>query len=207
MRAASSNASKPCRGDGRPVPTFIYETVITPIEAGQLTLAAQGFTSGNNFGGMIVITGQATIPGGPPQYFLVDSDPVTVNVRPLPRDKELPGFNGAIGVFTNDPPKLATNVVRVGDPVALTVTIRGQGNLGRLIAPPPPRVPRLAGVRGHHRQHSAAGRAGSGVCQFHLHTDSHDGVGSRHTSHPIQLLRSPTQRLCGPHDPARAGHG
>ena len=126
---------------GRNVATFIFETVITPIEAGRITLTAQGFTSGNNFGGMIVVTGPATIPGGPPQYFLVDSDPVILNVRPLPHDKELPGFSGAIGTFTNDPPKLATNIVRVGDPVTLTITIRGQGNLGRLIAPPPPHLP------------------------------------------------------------------
>ena len=66
---------------------------------------------------------------------LVDSDPVTIRVRPLPKDGELPGFNGAIGSFTIDPPKLATNTVRVGDPVKLTVAVRGKGSLGRLLPP------------------------------------------------------------------------
>jgi hypothetical protein len=125
---------------GTNVATYTYETVITPIQTGQITLSGQGFTSGNNFGGSIVITGTATILGGQPEYILLDSDPVTLNIRPLPREGELPGFAGAIGNFTNDLPKLATNIVRVGDPVKLTVAIRGEGNLARLLAPPPPRV-------------------------------------------------------------------
>ena len=63
-------------------------------------------------------------------------------MRPLPREGELPGFTGAIGSFAVGPPKLATNVLRVGDPVKLTVTVtnRGDGPLARLVAPPPPQV-------------------------------------------------------------------
>jgi hypothetical protein len=68
---------------------------------------------------------------------LVDSDPVTITVRPLPKENELPGFTGGIGNFTMDPPVLMTNVLRVGEPVKLTVTLRGQGNLGRLVPPGP----------------------------------------------------------------------
>jgi hypothetical protein len=126
--------------DGRNVASCVFETVITPIEAGRLSLIAQGFTSGSTVSGSVVVIGPVTIPGGLSQHVLVDSDPVIVNVKPLPRERELPGFNGAIGNFTNDPPTLATNVVFVGEPVALTVIIRGQGSLGRLVAPTPPRV-------------------------------------------------------------------
>ena len=124
------------------VPVFIYETTLTPVTTGKLTVFAQGFTAGNRFSGPIVITGPATIPGGPPQYTLLESDPVELNVRPLPREGELPGFTGAIGSFAVGPPKLATNVLRVGDPVKLTVTItnRGDGPLARLVAPPPPQA-------------------------------------------------------------------
>jgi hypothetical protein len=71
---------------------------------------------------------------------LLDSDPVTVNVRPLPREDELPGFTGAIGILRCDPPTLATNFVRVGEPLKLTVTVHGEGSLSRLTAPPPPRA-------------------------------------------------------------------
>ncbi len=127
---------------GKPVPTFLYEATITPMVTGKLTVFGQGFTAGSQFSGPIVITGTATIPGGPPQYALLESEPVELEVRPLPTEGELPGFTGAIGSFALGPPKLATNVVRVGDTVklAVTVTNRGDGPLARLVAPPPPRV-------------------------------------------------------------------
>jgi len=127
---------------GAAVATFIYETTLTPVTAGKLTIFAQGFTAGRNFTGPVVVTGPAIIPGGPAQYTLLESEPIVLNVRPLPREGELPGFTGAIGRFTVGPPKLATNVLRVGDPVklAVAVTNRGDGPLARLVAPPPPRV-------------------------------------------------------------------
>jgi hypothetical protein len=126
----------------RQVPSFTYQTTLTPVATGKLQVFAQGFTAGNRFSGQITITGNAIIPGGPPQYTLLESDPVELSVRPLPTEGALPGFTGAIGSFAVGPPKLATNVVRVGDPVKLSVTItnRSEGPLGRLVPPPPPRV-------------------------------------------------------------------
>jgi hypothetical protein len=128
--------------NGVSVPTFIYETTLTPLTAGNLTVFAQGFTAGNRFSGSVVITGPVTIPGGPPQYRLLESEPVALNVRPLPREGELPGFTGAIGSFSVGPPKLATNVLQVGDPVQLTVSItnRGDAPLARLVPPPAPKT-------------------------------------------------------------------
>jgi hypothetical protein len=126
--------------NGRKIPTFIYETTVMPMSTGTLKLAAQGFTSGMHFGGPVTITGQATIPGGPPQYVLLNSEPVAINVRPLPTGSELPGFTGAVGRYTCDPPSLATNTVNVGDTVELKVVIRGAQGLDRIIPPPPPHV-------------------------------------------------------------------
>ena len=123
------------------LPTFIYEMDVTPITPGAIELRGQGFTAGNQFSGPITITGRATIPGGSPQYTLLDSPAVRLNVRPVPQAGRLPGFSGAIGQFRLDAPTLATNVVRVGDPVAYSVRVAGQGNLGRLVPPPPPEVP------------------------------------------------------------------
>ncbi|HOX55955.1 MAG TPA: BatD family protein [Candidatus Paceibacterota bacterium] len=128
--------------DGAAVPTFIYETTLTPLTTGKLTLFAQGFTAGNQFGGPFIITGPAVIPGGPPHYNLLESDPVHLEVRPLPREGELPGFTGAIGSFAVGPPALAANVLRVGDPVKLTVAVtnRSGAPLARIVPPPPPKA-------------------------------------------------------------------
>jgi hypothetical protein len=121
--------------------TFIYETTLTPVMAGKLTVFAQGFTAGSRFSGPVVVTGPATMPGGL-RYPLLESEPVELNVQPLPREGLLPGFTGAIGSLAVGLPKLATNVLRVGDPVKLTVIItnRGEGPLARLVAPPPPQA-------------------------------------------------------------------
>ena len=126
--------------NGRKVPAYVYETSLMPISAGSLALSAQGFTAGMQFGGPVVITGQVSLAGGPPSYRLLESDSVTINVRPLPDARELPGFTGAVGIYTSDPPSLATNVLRVGEPVQLTVVIRGEKYLNRLNPPPPPRA-------------------------------------------------------------------
>jgi len=130
------------RHNGTTLPSYIYETMLTPVATGNLTVMAQGFTAGNRFSGPIVITGAAIIPGAPPQYTLLESDPVVLNVRPLPTEGELPGFTGAIGRLALGQPSLVTNVLRVGDPVKLTVTVTnsGEGPLARLVPPPPPRA-------------------------------------------------------------------
>lgn len=128
---------------GTTVPSFIYETTLTPLRSGKLTVTAHGFSAGNRFSGPVMITGSTSIPGGLPQYKLLESEPVELNVQPLPREGELAGFTGAIGDLALSPPRLATNLLHVGDPVRLTVLIvnRGDAPLARLVAPPPPQAP------------------------------------------------------------------
>jgi hypothetical protein len=130
----------PVEVNGRSVTAYVYETSITPIAAGTLNLSAQGFTTGMRFGGPMAINGQVTMPGGSSQIILVDSEPVAIQVRPLPAGDELPGFNGLIGSYTCDSPSLSTNYLKAGEPVQLTVVIRGGKNLGRIVSPPPPRA-------------------------------------------------------------------
>jgi hypothetical protein len=128
---------------GANVASFIYETTFTPMIAGRIDIFAHGFTVLRRIPSPVVTTnGAPPVPPAPPQYTLVESDPVKLNVRSLPREGELPGFTGAIGSLAVGTTKLATNVLQVGDPVRLTVTInnRGDGPLARLVNPPPPRV-------------------------------------------------------------------
>ena len=124
---------------GQPRPAFICEMTVTPIAAGAQEFFAQAFTAGREFGGPITIRGQVTIPGGPAKYVLLVSEPVKINVRPLPADGELPGFTGAMGKFFSDPPQLSTNRLRVGEPVHLKITFHGEGDLARFVPPAPPR--------------------------------------------------------------------
>jgi hypothetical protein len=126
--------------DGRPSPHFVFETMLTPIMPGRQEVFAQAFAVGNRFSGSIIITGPAIISGATHQYTLLDSDPVRLNFRPLPPEGRLPGFAGAVGDYVTELPRLSTNVVRVGEPVQLTVAVKGRGNLGRLSMPPAPRL-------------------------------------------------------------------
>jgi len=141
VKGAARQAIEPLLLNGRPLTAYVYDTSAMPLAAGDLELAAQGYTAGNQFIGPIVIRGQVTIPGGPPQYVLLDADPVVIHVRPLPVEGARPGFMGAIGAYACDRPQLSTNVVAVGDPVQLRVTLRGAGDVGRLAPPLPPAVP------------------------------------------------------------------
>lgn len=134
--ARQTIASMPA--NGRSVVTYVYETTLTPLTAGSHTFSVQGFTGGNRFPGTIVIQGQVTIPGGPPQFQLLDSDPMTLQARPLPHANELPGFTGWIGKLVVDSAQLSTVQARVGELVKLTVTLRGDGNLSHVVPPPPP---------------------------------------------------------------------
>ena len=127
--------------DGVNTATYIYETVIIPLSAGKLSVVAQGFTAGVRFSRIVIMNGTPTAPPtDPTQFVLLESDPVELGVGPLPREGELAGFTGAIGAFTIDPPKLATNIVRVGDPVKLSVAVKGGACFARLVAPPAPHV-------------------------------------------------------------------
>lgn len=130
---------RPRPSDGRSVPTVIFDVILTPITAGKISAFAQCFV-GNRLFGAITLRGPVTVPGGAPQYILLESEPVQLVARPLPREGELPGFTGAIGSYAVDPPNVDTADLRVGDPVTLSITVHGDGNLARLVAPPPPRT-------------------------------------------------------------------
>jgi hypothetical protein len=103
---------------------------------------AQGFTTGQRFGGAIIISGGGIVSPGPPQYTLLESDPIAVSVRPLPQEGKLPGFAGAIGNLALGSPRLSTNLAHVGEALMLAVAVTnlGDGPLARLTPPPSPMV-------------------------------------------------------------------
>lgn len=118
--------------------TYIFETLVTPISPGRITFYAQGWSTINRVTGPVYITNNMVM-NLVTTHLLLDSEPVELSVKPLPQEGRLPGFSGAVGIFTNDPPILSTNIVRAGDPIKMKVTFRGQGNIARLVPPPVPR--------------------------------------------------------------------
>jgi hypothetical protein len=124
----------------RPVNTFVYEMMLTPIATGKIVVFAQAYAVGNRVIGGVIMPNPGTVPGTLPQYTLLDTDPVTLEVRPLPPRNDVQGFTGAVGSFSIDPPMLSTNIVAAGEPLVMRIRVRGEGNLSRLVPPPPPRV-------------------------------------------------------------------
>ncbi|HMO03327.1 MAG TPA: BatD family protein [Kiritimatiellia bacterium] len=68
------------------------------------------------------------------QPLVVPAEPLAVNIRPLPADGRPGNFSGAVGQFTMDLQVQPTEVT-VGDPITLTVTITGRGNLETIAMP------------------------------------------------------------------------
>lgn len=126
---------------GRPIRMFSYDAMITPMRAGRTELIAQGYTVGTRTQERVVTSAGVRIVLGQPVYKLVDSEPLALNILPLPRASRPPGFTGAIGTFTLDPPILSTNRITSGDLLTLTVTLRGTGNLERVLPPEIPESP------------------------------------------------------------------
>jgi len=91
-------------------------------------------------GEIIVEPATLIVPGGLFETdFVLETDPVTVNVQPLPPDAP-PDFNGAVGRFTATA-ALNESTGRVNEPVTFRLTIEGAGNIETLAEPPFPDLP------------------------------------------------------------------
>lgn len=116
--------------NGRSYIAMVAEVLVTPIRHGTNQLLAQVNA---------IINPALFGPNPNPALYmpLLDSAPVTLDVLPLPKTGELPGFTGAIGHFQLEPPRISPFEVRAGDPVTLTVTVKGDGNISRFPLPRP----------------------------------------------------------------------
>ena len=65
----------------------------------------------------------------------VTAEPVAVEVRPWPTEDRPADFRGAVGRFSLDVQAVPQQVA-VGEPVTVTMTVRGEGNLETVTAPP-----------------------------------------------------------------------
>jgi BatD DUF11 like domain len=116
---------------GRTLSAMVTPLRLTPIKPGETEISIQTivFVSKMNMGG------RAT---GNTAQAMLDTPPVRVRVRPLPEKGRKPGFTGGIGKFDLGRPNVSASEVIVGDPLTLTVTVSGDGNLEALS---PPTIP------------------------------------------------------------------
>jgi len=110
-----------------------FETALTPLRSGTLTVGPATMhldllvrTRGDAFFGGFF--------GDQQRPLELHSEPLTLDVLPLPEANRPPDFTGAVGHFELDV-KAAPLALGVGDPVTVTSTIRGTGNL-ESVAPP-----------------------------------------------------------------------
>jgi hypothetical protein len=85
------------------------------------------------------------------------SQPVTIDVAPLPAEGRSADFKGAVGRFELEA-KVSQEEVAAGNPVTLTLSIAGKGNLRSLT---PPELPELKGFRAFDPKTEEKARAGA----------------------------------------------
>lgn len=69
------------------------------------------------------------------QHVTLYTDDANIDIQPLPLDGQPTHFTGGIGVFSVDQPRLSQKSTLAGEPLTMTLTVRGQGNFDRLQAP------------------------------------------------------------------------
>ena len=144
--------------DGKNYIEVTFKTAITPVKAGDLTLggAEMPFTAmiqqkppqqdddDNNS----PFNGNATIQQmmrqmqsfnnmamASPQQMTVKSDPVKINVLPLPEAGRPANFSGAVGQFRIADESAEPAAVSIGDPVEVKIGISGYGSFDRIDSP------------------------------------------------------------------------
>ena len=123
------------RVDRQPFTTLSFRAALLPQRPGTLAVApatvvfdgVAGYRRVRDFFGR-------TVRQPVRQRFVVASNELTLTVKPLPQEGRPAQFSGLVGRFEITA-EAAPREVKVGDPVAFTVTIAGSGDLRRLQAP------------------------------------------------------------------------
>jgi hypothetical protein len=99
--------------------------VVVPSQQPRSNSLFDDFFGGDPFAGMFNETRELNL----------NTKPTELTVRSLPSEGKPPGFAGAIGQFEIEQ-STAPARGKVGEPLKLTLTIKGQGNFARILAPP-----------------------------------------------------------------------
>ncbi len=97
--------------------------------------------------------------GGRGREISLRSDPVVIEVLPLPEEGVPGGFGGAVGAYEMGMEADRTRV-KQGDPITLTITISGRGNINTVSAPVFPDLPGMRSYDSGSQVHSAGSASG-----------------------------------------------
>lgn len=123
-------ASRALRRDGKAHVALVFEVKVVPREPGRLevpaaTVSFEGiasFRTGRDVFGRTVRDVRRLV---------VSSEPLALTVDPLPEAGRPDDFSGLVGTF-EIAASAAPATAKVGDPIALEVTVRGSGDLSAL---------------------------------------------------------------------------
>jgi tetratricopeptide (TPR) repeat protein len=125
--------------DGESYQVLHFQTMVVPMRAGSLTLGPASMQ-------MNVLSRRRSAFGDDAffQHFgdsfaerrpvEVRSEPVTLNVLPLPEEGKPPGFSGAVGTFTLQVSASPADLT-AGDPITVRMALSGTGNLAEANPP------------------------------------------------------------------------
>lgn len=153
--------------DGETFQVLHFQTTVTPLRAGQLTLGPATLrlnVLNRRRGGMF---------GDPffQQFFQDDpfsterrpldvrSDPIALNVLALPEEGKPPAFSGAVGAFTLQVTAAPTEL-DAGDPITVRMTVSGTGSLAES---EPPAISSTEGFRTYEVKPAKSDTAGTGA--------------------------------------------
>ncbi|MGH9334563.1 MAG: BatD family protein, partial [Vicinamibacteria bacterium] len=141
--------------EGKQYITFpLKQRVVFPTESGKLSIPPVTFsmafrlTSGDPFDAFFA---RSSSP------ITIRSQPISIEAAPLPSQGRSADFKGAVGEFELQA-KVNQEEVAAGDPVTLTLSISGKGNLRSV---EPPEIPELKGFRAFDPRTEAKARAGA----------------------------------------------
>ena len=134
--------------EGMPFQIVIYKTAITAAKAGTLSIGPAQVVPTvqlpgrrprlRSFGGFdddVFDNFPNTFFQSPPQSVPTTSDPVKIEIKPLPTAGQPASFSGAIGRFELGAPEVNPRSGNAGDPLNVRVTVKGKGNFDRMESP------------------------------------------------------------------------
>lgn len=128
FQSQSGSRRERIKWQGKEASALVTPLRLTPIKPGETDVSLQAIVFVNKLNAIGRSSGNTA-------QAMLDTMPVRVRVRALPTEGRKPGFTGAIGKFTLGQPTLSAAEAIVGDPITLSVTLMGEGNLEAIGAP------------------------------------------------------------------------